>query len=434
MTREKRTIRQVPLPHNRKTAYSNEEETVIYEEQESFTEAPSRDGGISRIFLWGTAVVFLLLLGFAIATGFSGATITVTPKTATIDIDNEFVATTDGGTSALRLETLELTEAAERSIPADTSKQITEKATGKIVIYNTYSESSQRLIKNTRFATPDGLIYRIGESIVVPGFKKNASGKIVPGSLEVAVSADAPGEDYNIGLTDFSIPGFKTDPVRYAAFYARSKTSMTGGVDGIMKTPSDVALVTAEISLQSELQSKILEKARASVPDEFVLYDQALILTYNKLPLQVNGDTARIQETVHATAYLLKRTELERAIASKTMKNQSDLPVTIPELASLQFQLNEKPSTDTATPSIRFSLKGSTKAIWVYDEDKLRVALLGKQRSELASALSSFPTIEKVDLVLRPFWSRSFPTNPKKVTIEEASVPASIPVLDTTIE
>ena len=45
------------------------------------------------------------------------------------------------------------------------------KASGQIIVYNAYNDNNQKLIKNTRFETPDGKIYRIQASIIVPGTK-----------------------------------------------------------------------------------------------------------------------------------------------------------------------------------------------------------------------------------------------------------------------
>jgi len=58
------------------------------------------------------------------------------------------------------------------------------------------------------------------------------NGKTVPGSIEVTVYADEPLSKYNIGLTDFTVPGFKGAP-QFETFYARSKTPMTGGFTGM---------------------------------------------------------------------------------------------------------------------------------------------------------------------------------------------------------
>ena len=77
-----------------------------------------------------------------------------------------------------------------------------ERATGVIVVYNAYSAAPQRLIKNTRFATEDGKIFRAKDSIVVPGTTIE-NGKIIPGSVEAIVVADEPGEAYNFQTPEF---------------------------------------------------------------------------------------------------------------------------------------------------------------------------------------------------------------------------------------
>lgn len=416
MPHEKRTIRQVPLPRGRRDEPEETDEEIIVYEEESYEEPSATGVAWSRIFLWCAATIFLALLGFALATGFSGATVTVTPKTALIEVRHEFVAL-KGSDSKLSFQALPVSETAELSIPADTTRKVTSKASGKIVVYNMFSAKPQRLIKNTRFATTQGLIYRINESIVIPGFTKQGE-KVLPGSIEATVFADVAGAEYNIGLSDFTVPGFKTDPARYATFYARSKTPITGGMDGLTKTPSDSALLEARTKLSGELDAKVRLRAKNSVPEGFVLYDQALILTRTSSGPDIKDSVAKVTETVTGTAYIFKRAELERAITSLTLRSQGDLPVSLPQLSTLHFEFNEKPSTDKVAESVRFKLSGGLRAISLYDKEKLRTALLGKQRAELASTMSGFPSIEKVDLVLRPFWSRSFPTDPKRVTIE----------------
>lgn len=419
MTREKRTIRHVPLPRGKRGA-AEEEELLVYEQEESVIEAPAGGGGLRRFLLWGVAFVFLILLGFALATGFSGATVIVTPKTALIEVNHEFVAS-KGSSARLRFQTLTLAETAELSIPADTTKQVTVKATGRIVVYNAFSEKPQRLIKNTRFATAAGLIYRIAESIVIPGLKREG-GKVVPGSIEATVFADAAGAEYNVGLTDFSVPGFKTDKARYAAFYARSKTPISGGQDGMMRAPSDESLRSARAKLALDLEASVREKAALSVPDGFILFDQALVITTEAHPPEVTGGTAKVRSSASGAGYLLERAGLERAVAKEALRAQAELSVTLPDVGTLRFEWSEKPAGAGTAESLRFKLRGGIRAIWQFDKEKLEAALLGRQKSDLAVTLSSFPTIEKVDLVLRPFWSRSFPTNPEKVVVEEASL------------
>jgi hypothetical protein len=326
-------------------------------------------------------------------------------------------------TAPLHFEVVPIRETAETTIPADTTKKVSERASGAIVIYNNFSSKPQRLIKNTRFETEDGLIYRIAQSVTVPGTAVKG-GRTLPGSVEATVHADSPGKEYNISLADFTIPGFKTDKARFAGFYARSKTPMTGGFDGVIKIPSDEALTKARATLRGDLDARVSKKLESAVPKGFILFDGARTLTREStVPEERGASLAVVRETVVGAAYLFKREDLARAVAAAVFPSYQDsVPLEIPELNELSFRLTDPVKADPgAIETLRFTLDGTVRVVWLYDETKLRSALAGKQKTELAGVLGSFPTIERVDLVMRPFWSTRFPDNPKKISFERTS-------------
>ncbi len=415
MTHEHRSIREVPLPGARKKSAKDtpDDEALVYEQDEERTvvEEGQRRGG--SWWLWVIAVIFLVMLGFALLSGLRGATVTVTPKTTTANIEQEFTA--GSATDAkLRYERLTFTKSLDTQITADTTKAISEKASGTIVIYNDYGSAPQRLIKNTRFESPAGRVYRINQSITVPG-QKTEGGKTVPGSLEVEVFADAPGEEYNLALSDFTIPGFKTDPKRYAGFYARSRTAISGGFEGTVKTASDATIAAARETLKGNLVTQLTKQAKAAVPELYLLFDTALVFSYDEpMPTEKNGSLT-IKETATATGYLFKRADLAQSIADKhtTAGAQADLP----DFTNLNLVWTNTPLANNDA-TVRFTLNGSAQLVFRYDAEKLRSELLGKPKSEVVTLLSAFPTIEKVEVVLRPFWSSSFSTNPNRVTIK----------------
>ncbi|MDO8619955.1 MAG: hypothetical protein Q7R64_01235 [bacterium] len=418
MTKEHRTIREVPLPRGRKHIDAVEEDSVLYEREEIELQEESSPLPWRKVLLWGAVVFFALILVVAFIASFSGATVSVLARSESITVHHEFTASKDG--AKLRFQTLPINETAEVVIPADTSKKVLEKSKGTIVIYNNFSDKPQRLIRNTRFETPAGLIYRIDSSVTVPG-RTLKDGKKVPGSIEATVFADSPGAEYNIPLSDFTIPGFKSDPARFSTFYARSKTPMTGGFEGIQHIPSESALVTARASLQKTLADKVTAKTSTFVLPEFILFPSALVTRSSSLaPEEREGGLSAVREKMTGTAYLFKREDLARAVASASLPTLSNLPIEMPDLGSLRFAFKEVPVGESAeVKSIRFTLDGSAKVVWLFDGEKLRDALAGKPKGELLKTLSSFPTVEKAELVIRPFWSRTFPNNPKKITVEE---------------
>jgi hypothetical protein len=152
-------------------------------------------GGVS------TLVVIIGLLTFV----FNSATVTIVPKHEDIQDMSKVYSlslTGDAGTIGYTLATSTLTKT--KTLSVSETKVVESKASGKIVIYNNFDSEPQRLIKNTRFESAAGKIYRVNQSVVVPG--KNGT---TPGSIEVTVYADEVGSSYNAAPTDFTIPGFK---------------------------------------------------------------------------------------------------------------------------------------------------------------------------------------------------------------------------------
>lgn len=91
------------------------------------------------------------------------------------------------------------------------------KAFGKVTAYNDGS-NPQVLVKNTRFVTPDGKIFRLSKIATIPA----------GGSIEVVIFADETGSVYNIPPTTFKMPAF-VGSERYGYLYGRSFVSMEGG-------------------------------------------------------------------------------------------------------------------------------------------------------------------------------------------------------------
>jgi hypothetical protein len=118
-------------------------------------------------------------------------------------VSGTLLASSVGEENAIPFEIVRITRDDGRVVAASEETDVQKKASGRIVIYNNHNSSPQRLVKNTRFETPEGLIYRINESVTVPGAKIEG-GEKVPGSVEAEVMADIPGQKYNIGLTDFT--------------------------------------------------------------------------------------------------------------------------------------------------------------------------------------------------------------------------------------
>src|SRR3989344_31633 len=138
------------------------------------------------------------------------------------------------------------------------------KTGGFIHIYNAYSPASQKLVAQTRFETKDGKIFRIQNPVIVPGAKMSGA-KMTPSSIKVKVVSDTAGEEYQIGPSYFTIPGFK-ESQKYAGFYAESAESMTPIQNNSMLSSQEIEKTkkNLENALVNELKNDILDTFKDS--------------------------------------------------------------------------------------------------------------------------------------------------------------------------
>jgi len=196
-----------------------------------------------RVITIFIVAVLILGFGFLISALISGADVTVYPKFKDATVQATFSAVKDPQVGELSYELLTLEADGERQVSATGEEQVSERATGNILIYNAFSTSPQRLIKNTRFESPDGLIYRINESVEVPGMVEDDDGSPVPGVITAKVFADGTGEQYNISPVRFTVPGLAGSD-QFDTMYAESNETLASAANlsKINDVPPDSSL------------------------------------------------------------------------------------------------------------------------------------------------------------------------------------------------
>ena len=60
-----------------------------------------------------------------------------------------------------------------------------------------------------------------------------------------------------------------------------------------------------------------------------------------------------------------------------------------------------------------------TCALPIFDGEKMKTELLGKEKTAFTVVLGNYTGIERGEVEVRPFWKRSFPTKLKDITITE---------------
>lgn len=394
-----------------------------------------------RRFPWKASIVLIcaivIIIGtYLILSHFAKATVTITPRTQTLTVNQQLTgiltttATSSAATSTLpsgqvSYQVISLTKDGAMTVASSGQTPINTKATGSIIIFNDYSTAPQKLIKNTRFSTPNGLIYRIDTPVTIPG-KKGTT----PGSVTITVTADNAGANYNIGLSDFVVPGL-SGTAAYKGIYGRSKTAMTGGFSGIQPTINAATLDAADATIDAELEGVLLQQIRQEIPQNEILLSNAYVVNYRHLAsTAASSSQAVVHEEGTINAFAINTSDLANAIAesastSNTLAVAPNNTITwqINDPSQLQFAFATS-SDPTVSPwessSTPFTITGTANLLATIDTQKIKENLAGKPKSDFNPILSSFPAVSKATMNIRPFWKQNFPTNLQNITINIA--------------
>ncbi len=420
--------REVPATHkmSRLRRQMRREAPTPSEEDAHFDTIEIVDGTGSRrtsFVVAGVVFIFVVLGGVVASALMGGAEVTVTPRYTEKSVAATFTGSITPQQDTITYELLTLEAAGERQVEASGQEEVTEQAEGTILIYNEFSTNPVRLVKNTRFESPEGLIYKIKESAVVPGYSAGEGEEIVPGVITADVFAEAPGEKYNIGPSRFTIPGFEGFP-EYESVYAESTGNMLGGFSGQKFIIDDAELETARQALHTELRDALLERLPSERPAGYVLYDDAVTFTFNSLPAVAYGDNlATIKEQGVLRVPIFQESQLATFLAEKSVPGYEGLPVRLEDYHALSFSYTTPTTTVSDISSevqIPFNLNGEVKIIWEFDENELKADLLGVEKTAISQILGKYPAIESAEAVVRPFWQTSFPREMREIEVIES--------------
>jgi len=404
----KSTIETV-IDNSESSPISSQTHSYAYTYDDSDTRKPSR-----KIF-YIASVFFVLALAFGISVFFKSAEVRVTPRSQATPLAGTFTAYKDAVDSTLGFQLVTVTQEAQVTVPATGEQNVNRKARGTIVVYNNATTEAQKLIATTRFQASTGQVYRIVSSVSIPG-KQTKAGKVIPGSVEAVVEADQSGDTYNIGLADFTLPAFKSDP-KFTTIYARSKTAMSGGFVGVQKGVSAEDLAKANASLEQQLRNTFGTDISSQIPENFVMFNESVRYTFSE-PTQAKaeGDGALLVKKGTATALIFDKTALSRQIVKQVLSG-SDEPIKVDDLEKLVFAFSST-GFDSATASqVSFTLSGDAHLVWTFDENKFKTDILGLTRDQAKTLGGTYPAIKEITVETKPFWNMTIPMNVEKVTV-----------------
>lgn len=366
------------------------------------------------VILYGVLAFTFFLLAVDV---FSGATVAVTPHQEFFTIDTLVkmpLSGRDGG-----VETIHFEEVIQGSADTHGEQQVEEKASGSLTIYNEFSSEPQVLVKRTRFETPDGKIYRIQEQVTVPG-AGITDGKITPSSIQAVAYADEAGEEYNIGASDFTIPGFKGSP-RFEKFYARSSAPMEGGFKGKAKVVTENDVSTLASSLETQLSEELQRRVSSELPEDLFIPSGAsrTVTVAKEFSAGVGkpADILSLELALRLDGLAVPFETIEEEIIAKylSQNNAAGNTFDIVNVRNLSYTA-EGADFDAGTLTLR--VQGLAHIAWHIDYKGLASALAGAGFRKQVNVFSEYPAIEEVAISFSPSWWRIFPNTVEKIIVE----------------
>lgn len=357
---------------------------------------------------WGRrifAAVFLFVsIGFALCTYvFNNATVVIKPLTETITASTTDLQIPSG---AYMIESIVKKD--QRDVTASGTKVVSTKATGTIMLYNTFSTTPQTLVANTRLSSAQGKVYRLSNQAKIPGYT-TVSGKVVPGSVQAAITADEAGPSYNAESLDLSIVAY-AGTTKGEKIYARTKSAISGGASGTVPVlnNADVAKTVNDLSVSLVALTKVELSSRTKNG-----YISATGLENIATSSEVSGTTVRVTITAQK-AYISKQNLVDQLIA---LSNNPKLKVGMFDIANQNLSLSTKNISMTGqTNPLVVTLSGTAIVKAQVDQAKIKQKLAEQNKDAFVSLMQAFPQFKEASYSFSPFWLQTFPKE-KNITI-----------------
>lgn len=365
---------------------------------------------LSKLIFGFVSLLLVLWLVNYLSPVFGSVQVVITPKKDSLKFD----LNVSSGDLSLPSQIFQIIKQETKSFPASGKKELKTKAGGFINVYNGYSSKEQILIKNTRFISKGGQLFRSVKTVTVPGAAIE-EGKIIPSSIKMEILADQIGPEYNIGPTDFTIPGLQ-GTAKYEAFYGKSEQALKGGANGIVSVVTKDDLKKAQDNLEQDLQSQLEKEIKEKIPANLLFLNNASAIKILESKFSENeNDVANafditLKASIKAIVFNEKNVRQLISVYLETKLSSNQLEQT--ETRKVNYD-NIKTNWDKEI--LTFSVKGEEIIAAKLDLDKIQARILGQPDAEISNILSSWSGIDKSEVIFWPIWLRTAPVNLNKI-------------------
>lgn len=334
----------------------------------------------------------------------------VSPEIENIDFDNRIIPA----------QFFEIEKESSQKFLATGESFEEKKAQGVIRVYNSHNPPKpMTLVVKTRFLSSEGSKYfKALENIYIPAAKL-ANKKITPSFVDIKVEAMESGKDYNIGPSNFSIPGL-VGTSYYYTFYGESNSAMIGGfkekVEVITSEDIENAKKNIEKTLLNEAQNSLIE----SLPKNFILLPSAVFNQEVESSCSEKAGT-QVSEFTCNGKIKIKCLVFDESFIREISKNivfseMSESDRAIEESLNIEYIENR---VNLDKEEMALNIKISLDTYKNIDEQALKSQISGKTQEEIKNIVfTNFSMINKIKMKFWPFWVRKTSLNLDRIKIK----------------
>jgi hypothetical protein len=303
-----------------------------------------------------------------------------------------------------------ITDSADIPIEADTQVALNKYASGTIRIFNEYSTAAQRLAPSTRFESVDGKVFMLSdeEDLVIPGMTDEG-----PGEVTVNVYASEPGEDYNIDVTDFSIPGFSELGLeeKYRNIYALSVKPFSGGYTGTRPEVSEQLKGDQKIALQERLVKKLNSRLITDKTFGMALMENSTLINLNEISFETNdgGNQGVLSASGTLYALLVSKQRLGTYLAERELAPLDDERVVLDDTSTVTVRYIGDDINYETIDKAQVRISGEALLVWQPHTEHITEELLGLRKENLELMAEKFRSIRAITVSNHPRWRRALP-------------------------
>ncbi|MEX2052854.1 MAG: hypothetical protein WD898_01345 [Candidatus Paceibacterota bacterium] len=354
----------------------------------------------------------VVILGLILYGTLGSAQITIVPQKQNLNFQLNVAASstaTEVSADFNRIPGQRFTDQKEASdiFPATGQKEVVQKASGEITIFNK-SSVAQRLVATTRFETPAGLVYRIPQTLTVPAAQGGT-----PGSIKSPVSADRPGPEYNIGPTTFTVPGLKGSP-KFDDFYAESSAPMAGGIIGPSKIVTEEDFTKAQEALTARVREEITQSVKSQSSDLKILDSVAISFEGPVTNAKAGEAASELRMTIKGAADVIVFREADVMKLIENFVTKSGNFKVLEQGLDVNYT---NPIASSDSTSLAFDIRVTGRAAYVLDTDKIADEVSGMSEDAIRTYFKNIAEIESARIVLSPFWVKKMPRDADKIKI-----------------